>query len=43
MTAPASLVHAADRQHQALQTIFSFFLGLVVLAFIGVGANTFYP
>jgi hypothetical protein len=26
----------------ALQTIFSFFLGLMVLAFIGVGVNTFY-
>jgi hypothetical protein len=34
---------AADRQHDALQTIFSFFLGLMVVAFIGVGANTFYP
>jgi hypothetical protein len=33
----------ADRQHYALQTIFSFFLGLMVLAFIGVGVNTFYP
>ena len=32
-----------DRQHYALQTIFSFFLGLMVLAFIGVGVNTFYP
>jgi len=32
----------ADRQHYALQTIFSFFLGLMVLAFIGVGVNTFY-
>jgi len=32
-----------DRQHQALQTIFSFFLGLMVLAFVGVGVNTFYP
>jgi hypothetical protein len=28
---------AADRQHAALQTIFSFFRGLMVLAFIGVG------
>ena len=26
-----------------LQVIFSFFLGLVVTAFIGVGVNTFYP
>ena len=34
---------APDRQHFALQTIFSFFLGLMVLAFIGVGVNTFYP
>jgi uncharacterized membrane protein (DUF106 family) len=32
-----------DRQHYALQTIFSFFLGLMVLAFVGVGVNTFYP
>lgn len=32
----------SDRQHLALQTIFSFFLGLMVLAFIGVGVNTFY-
>lgn len=32
----------SDRQHFALQTIFSFFLGLMVLAFIGVGVNTFY-
>lgn len=31
-----------DRQRYALQTIFSFFLGLMVLAFIGVGVNTFY-
>ena len=34
---------APDRQHYALQTIFSFFLGLMVVAFIGVGVNTFYP
>lgn len=33
---------ARDRQHYALQTIFSFFLGLMVTAFIGVGVNTFY-
>jgi len=32
-----------ERQHYALQTIFSFFLGLMVLAFIGIGVNTFYP
>jgi len=43
MTTPASTSAAADRQHYALQTIFSFFLGLMVLAFIGVGVNTFYP
>ncbi len=40
MNAPAATV---DRQHYALQTIFSFFLGLMVVAFIGVGVNTFYP
>jgi len=34
---------STDRQHYALQTIFSFFLGLMVLAFIGIGVNTFYP
>jgi len=33
----------AVRQQYALQTIFSFFLGLMVLAFVGVGVNTFYP
>jgi len=32
-----------DRSRGALQTIFSFFLGLMVVAFIGVGVNTFYP
>lgn len=32
-----------DKQQYALQTIFSFFLGLMVLAFIGIGVNTFYP
>jgi hypothetical protein len=31
-----------DRTRGALQTIFSFFLGLMVLAFIAVGVNTFY-
>jgi hypothetical protein len=31
-----------DRQRDALQTIFSFFVGLMVLALIGVGVNTFY-
>jgi hypothetical protein len=36
-------VASVDRQHYALQTIFSFFLGLMVVAFIGVGVNTFYP
>lgn len=34
---------ATDRQHNALQVIFSFFLGLMLVAFIGVGVNTFYP
>lgn len=34
---------STERQHYALQTIFSFFLGLMVLAFVGVGVNTFYP
>ena len=34
---------AADRQSNALQTIFSFFLGLMVVAFIGIGVNTFLP
>lgn len=33
---------APDRQHGALQVIFSFFLGLMVTAFIGVGVYTFY-
>ncbi len=33
---------AKERQHDALQTIFSFFLGLMVVAFVGVGVNTFY-
>ncbi len=37
-TAPTS----SERQHYALQTIFSFFLGLLVLAVVGVGVNTFY-
>jgi hypothetical protein len=32
-----------DRTRGALQTIFSFFLGLMVLAFVAVGVNTFYP
>jgi len=34
---------STDRQRNALQTIFSFFLGLMVTAFIGVGVYTFYP
>jgi uncharacterized protein HemX len=38
-----TMAAATDRQHYALQTIFSFFLGLMVLAFVGVGVNTFYP
>lgn len=33
---------APERQRYALQTIFSFFLGLMVAAFVGVGVNTFY-
>jgi uncharacterized protein HemX len=37
-----AVASTADRQHYALQTIFSFFLGLMVLAFVGVGVNTFY-
>jgi hypothetical protein len=32
-----------DKQRGALQIIFSFFLGLMVTAFIGVGVYTFYP
>jgi hypothetical protein len=39
---PATGTNAVVRQQHALQTIFSFFLGLMVLAFIGVGVNTFY-
>ncbi|MDO8963882.1 MAG: hypothetical protein Q7W30_05240 [Coriobacteriia bacterium] len=31
-----------DRTRGALQTIFSFFLGLMVVAFVAVGVNTFY-
>jgi hypothetical protein len=38
-----AMATTTDRQHYALQTIFSFFLGLMVLAFVGVGVNTFYP
>jgi uncharacterized protein HemX len=34
---------ARDRSNTALQVIFSFFLGLMVVAFIGVGVYTFYP
>ena len=41
MSAPSP--DSSDRQHYALQTIFSFFLGLMVVAFVGVGVNTFYP
>jgi hypothetical protein len=33
---------APERQRYALQTIFSFFLGLMVVALVGVGVNTFY-
>ncbi|MFT4296554.1 MAG: hypothetical protein QM582_14195 [Micropruina sp.] len=32
-----------DVGQSMLQVIFSFFLGLVVTAFIGIGVNTFYP
>jgi len=31
------------RTNNALQIIFAFFLGLVVVAFVGIGVNTFYP
>jgi hypothetical protein len=31
------------RTNNALQMIFAFFLGLVVVAFVGIGVNTFYP
>jgi hypothetical protein len=34
---------ARDKQRDTLQLIFSFFLGLMVVAFVGVGVNTFYP
>lgn len=34
---------ATPRTNNALQIIFSFFLGLMVVAFVGVGVNTFYP
>jgi hypothetical protein len=34
---------SVDRQHEALQTIFSAFLGLMVVAVIGIGVFTFYP
>jgi hypothetical protein len=40
---PSPSPSSVERQHYALQTIFSFFLGLMVLAFIGVGVNTFLP
>ncbi len=29
--------------NNALQIIFAFFLGLVLVAFVGIGVNTFYP
>lgn len=41
--AATTAMNSAERQHYALQTIFSFFLGLMVLAAVGVGVNTFYP
>ena len=31
------------RTNNALQIILAFFLGLVVVAFVGIGVNTFYP
>ena len=31
------------KANAALQIIFAFFLGLLVVAFIGIGVNTFYP
>jgi uncharacterized membrane protein len=31
------------KTNTALQIIFAFFLGLVVVAFVGIGVNTFYP
>lgn len=34
---------SVDKQRNALQVIFAFFLGLMVTAFIGVGVITFYP
>lgn len=34
---------SSGRQNAGLQIIFSFFLGLMVTAFIGVGVFTFYP
>ena len=43
MNTPAPAPTSTERQHYALQTIFSFFLGLMVVAFVGVGVNTFYP
>jgi hypothetical protein len=36
-------MNGSDRQPTALQIIFSFFLGLMVVAFAGVGVNTYYP
>ncbi len=31
------------KTNNVLQIIFAFFLGLVVVAFVGIGVNTFYP
>lgn len=31
------------KTNNLLQVIFAFFLGLVVVAFVGIGVNTFYP
>lgn len=32
-----------EQRRSALQTIFSFFMGLMVVAFFGIGLDTFYP
>ncbi len=31
------------KANELLQVVFAFFLGLVVVAFVGIGVNTFYP
>ncbi|MBK8459018.1 MAG: hypothetical protein IPL43_01365 [Micropruina sp.] len=35
--------HQKNLSQSILQVIFSFFLGVVVVAFVGIGVNTFYP